>query len=232
MKIPFWFVALCFLAICPAQADTGLRLEVGTGLSQHAKRRDGLWYQSEYPNEHNLRVAAGQIGVSWFPSDWFPPDSRWHMGWRVAYVSLGTSSGSAIALEDEQDRGKGLPCDSQTRRGDCLARFDQQTSVRGLSLGPVFERALGSIVASVEGGAYLGYSKVHAHRTSITSPEQADVDIVTQWVPTPWWYLGAGARYRYVTLDGRMYQNLSASGGFQGPRYAYTLMLGLSIPFK
>lgn len=217
-----WLVLLGILLTNELQAGE-FRLEAGAGVVNNSRRADGLWYQNEYENSHDLRDFAWQGGVSWFTTG-----EPWRVGARAAYVSLGKVSSNALAIRNEYDRGKSLPCDSQTQHGDCFAQFSQQTSTKGWSLGPVIERDLGSVVASVEAGPFFGRSKVQAHVENITLSEPA-IDLSQTWNYTTW-YAGGGMRYRYLTLDARWYQNLAASGGFFGKRSAYTMMFGISVP--
>jgi len=211
------------LTSCPARAE--FRLEAGVGLAQHDKRKDGLWYQSEYPNEHHLRDAAFQIGASWFTTG-----APTRYGIRVAYAHLGRVSSNALAIVDEYDRGLNMPCVAATLHGDCFAQFQQVTDNRGWSLGPVVERDAGPFVLSAEAGPFFGQQKVTARVDHITLPEQGVVHVTNQWTFTNW-FAGAGVRYKYLTLNARWYQNLAAGGGWLGPRHAFTVLVGLSIPF-
>ena len=73
-------VLVCAALLLPVAAPADeLRLEVGAGIAQHAKRKDGLWYQSEYPNEHHLTAGAFQVGGSWLTST-----QPWRYGARLA----------------------------------------------------------------------------------------------------------------------------------------------------
>jgi hypothetical protein len=227
MLVTFIFLVwllMIFFPVRTAFAAELLRLELGAGFAHHARRLDGLWYQNEYPNSHDLRTGAWQAGASWFTEG-----TPWRYGLRGAYVSLGSVSSSALVIEYEYDRFKELPCDRDTRHGNCFANLDQTTQVKGWSLGPLVERDLGKVVGSVEGGLFFGQSKVRAHVTPITLPGEFDVN--NNWRFRTW-YAGAGVRYQWLTLSYRWYQNLAASKGFFGPRHAYTVMLGISIPFN
>jgi len=201
------------------------RLEAGAGIAQHDKRKDGLWYQSEYPNEHHLRDAAFQIGASWFTTG-----AQTRYGIRLAYVNLGRVSSEALAIENEYDRHLNLPCEPVTLNGDCFARYQQTTFNRGWSLGPVVEREAGPVVLSAEIGPFFGRQTVVAHVEHITASDRSDTNLTNSWTFTNW-FVGAGVRYKYLTLNTRWYQNLAAGGGWMGPRHAYTVLVGLSIPF-
>jgi len=201
------------------------RLEAGAGIAQHDKRKDGLWYQSEYPSEHHLRDAAFQIGASWFTTG-----APTRYGIRVAYADLGRVSSDALAIADEYDRGQNLPCNPATLDGDCFARFQQTTYNRGWSLGPVVERDAGPFVLSAEIGPFFGKQTVVARAEHITAPEPGVVNVTNNFTFINW-FAGAGVRYKYLTLNVRWYQNLAAGGGWMGPRHAYTALVGLSIPF-
>jgi len=233
-RIVFWFtfiatlafsafVCVLFLAASPARAE--FRFEANTGVAKHDKRKDGLWYQSEYPNEHHLADAAYQLGASWFTTG-----GPTRYGIRAAYVHLGRISSNSLAIVNEYDRGHNMPCVAATLNGDCFARYQQVTENRGWSFGPVIEHDAGPVVLSAEIGPFFGKQTVIAHVEHITASEQGAVDVTNQWTFTNW-FAGAGIRYEYLTLNTRWYQNLAAGGGWMGPRHAYTVLAGLSIPF-
>jgi len=215
-------VALLFTSLAHAE----FRFEAGAGIAQHDKRKDGLWYQSEYPNEHHLRDAAYQIGASWFTTG-----APTRYGIRAAYVHLGRVSSNALAIANEYDRGLNTPCVPATFHGDCFAHYQQVTDNRGWSLGPVVERDAGPIVLSAEAGPFFGKQTVVGQAEHITLPEQGTVNVTNNYTFTNW-FAGAGVRYKYLTLNARWYQNLAGGGGWMGPRHAYSTMLGLSIPFS
>ena len=224
--IPIRFVTILFMLILwPVGTNAELRLELGAGLATHAKRVDGLWYQNEYPNQHDLTSGAWQLGASWFTRG-----TPWRYGVRGAYVSLGKNSSSATVIEDEYDRGKELPCNRETRHGNCFARIDQKTSTQGWSLGPVIERDYKWLTGQLEAGLFFGESSVSADVAPISRSGEAQFNVTNNWSFRTW-YAGAGMRYGYLTLNTRWYQNLAATGGFFGPRHAYTVMIGTSIPF-
>jgi len=216
-------VGAWMMTISIARAE--FRLEAGAGIAQHDKRKDGLWYQSEYPNEHHLRDAAFQIGASWFTTG-----GPTRYGLRVAYVHLGRVSSNALAIADEYDRGLNIPCNTATLDGDCFARFQQVTDNRGWSLGPVVERDAGPFVLTAEVGPFFGRQTVIAHVEHVTAAEREDINVTNKYTFTNW-FAGAGVRYKYLTFNVRWYQNLAAGGGWFGPRHAYTVLVGLSIPF-
>lgn len=217
-----WPIAIVTL-LCAFPSLAELRVEGAAGAAIHAKREDGLWYQREYPNQHDLKTGAWQLGVAWFENK-----RPWRLGVRGALVSLGSVSSDALVIENEYDRGKELPCNRETRNGNCFAQFKQKTSVKGFSLGPVIERDYRALTGSLETGLFFGESRVVANVKPITA-ERPEFNVVHNWSFRTW-YAGAGVRYKYFTISTRWYQNLAATKGFFGPRHAYTVMIGVSIP--
>jgi hypothetical protein len=120
--------AFLFLLIFVPASAGAIELEIAVGQSEYCCRADGVWWQSEFGFNGNMRPTSWEIGARHRIGNW---------GIHAAYVDLGTVSANNIASMRDDDFGKHdptKPCDAATQK-NCLGQFSAKQNVRGVLAG-------------------------------------------------------------------------------------------------
>jgi len=215
-----------------------LRIEAQAGVCKQGLREDGIWWNSTYPVDNDMRSSCWQLGVSQVP--WH----RWNtgFGWRLAWVELGRFHANNLvpAWDDQSFSGiSGKDCDVETRRG-CVYRAKINGRTRGVSFGGLAERQIEGWTLGVETGLYLYNSNFKVSLTN-SDPEKPLPPMSMTWgdpIVTP--YLGMTIRrgiflatvrgYGNVTAHERATDCIACSGINHGPAWQATI--GFQVPLK
>jgi hypothetical protein len=245
------------VAAFPAHADwsnkadawtKGLRLEYGQGQCQQNRGGKGSWWNDHYPEFLDLNDGCRQLGISARPWKWRGYD----VGWRVAYVNFGrVRINSVMAYRDDEQLSNpsGEHCvwgngsvEAEAGHG-CLMRVNGGGQAQGFTFGGLMEKKVWrDLTLGGEAGAFF----YHNHFT-IRQTAYPDESTTPDW----WWfkwdlargpnatvYLGANARYGWLTVSVRTYAKIVAhdrkaykqSGVTNGE--AWQVNVGISIPLR
>lgn len=164
--------------------------EFGYGQTTFSKQDNGIWWQSPFQNQFDLKHVSYNIGVSTYVS----PSIRMRFG----YQNLGGVTSSALATTD-------LDYATQLCNGPCwpLIHFNGVSNVSGLYMTADPEMSLGAIKLFMEGGALYSRTQFimtlpnyRACRTCV--PHMYQVQAIQRYTLSP--VVGFGIRYRNVEI--------------------------------
>ena len=209
-----------------------LRLEAQAGVCQYGQAGEGVWWNSNYSTDMDLRSFCWQLGVSRIERRYEFAD----VGWRVSWADLGRyrADNQFAAWDEDQfvafDRGN-----CQRSGKNCVARGQMHGHAYGLTLTGITERHWQEVTFGLEAGAYVYYSYFDV---TLSIPDHPD------WqVPGYRWdgytvrpVLGLTAQYGYLFATFRSYFNLksyehsctSCTGVIGGP--AWSALVGIQFP--
>lgn len=216
------------LALAFSGADAAdLRFEVLGGQCELTRDDNGVWHNTHYQTNVNLRDTCFQLGASATP--W--KLGAYNIGWRAAYVDFGritTDSVMAARDEDQPHNPDGKSCDRATME-NCLIRTIGGGHARGVSLGGVAERAFGPVTIGAELGALVYYNNFTVAIHHWPANEYVYTwDLARGWMATP--YAGATLQAGAFIAAARVYTKVTAhqsgcggcSGIANGPAYQFT----------
>lgn len=124
MAFIFGFLLITSALASPSTID----LEVAIGRSAFCCTNDGVWWQSQFGFNGQLRVLTYEVGARWRVANW---------GVALRYADLGKASGMNLASVRDDEFGKydtSKPCNTNTQ-SNCLAIFAVDQNVRAVMLG-------------------------------------------------------------------------------------------------
>jgi hypothetical protein len=212
-----------------------VRIEVMGGKCHYGKVGNFVWYNEHYQHSLDMSPACGLVGVSKITG----AHGYTHLGWRLAYVDMGSARTNAVfpMLDAEQESvlPDGSKCNAATWRG-CIGRGVGVQTARGISAGLIAERDVGGGRLGAELGMYV-YEGRWRVAVAPEAPSQFQ-GYSEDWhglQATP--YIGATARYGYAMAMVRSYLRIRAAehgcvgcSGVAG-KTATQALVGLSVPF-
>jgi hypothetical protein len=211
----FLFAALLY-ALAGAALAEGVRAELSVGTCRYGRAQDGSWWSERYRHDFDYTVRCGIAALSAAP--W--KLGRGSIGWRVAWVDLGTAKADTdrLARDDEDQSGirhNGDECNAETWQG-CVGRWEQRGSAHGVSIGLLAERTHGRTTIGMEAGMYRFKSAWVVHGT-LPAPGTCAAcpiallhwDMARAWHTTP--YIGVMAEHRGWFAQLRRYSAIYAS---------------------
>jgi len=220
------------LALFVSAAHAGsLRVEGVIGQSKFSLAGDNVWWQNYMPHTEDLSDTAVQIGLSKH-LDRFDGEP-YAIGWRVAYVNLGSASNDATWNSDQN-----YNADIKTCSPWC-AHSTSNWHVAGISAGGMLDwnliRDKGTL--GVGAGWFLYQSGGQVTYTTTVGRGLGGIDdgiceVGYSWHGTP--YAELVGRYGHFLAAIREYKNISTQTGSKIGLLggaATTAMVGLSIPF-
>lgn len=228
-------LALVVAYTMPGAARAQVRLEVLGGQCQYGKVGNYVWYNEHYEHSLDMTAACSLVGVSRITGAY----GYTHLGWRLAYVNMGSARTNAVfpMLDAEQTTvlPDGSNCNAANWRG-CIGRGVGVQTARGISAGFIAERDLwgGRVGAEIGGFLYEGRWRISV-APQAPSQFQGYSEDWRGLQATP--YIGVSARYGYAMAMVRSYLRIRAAehgcvgcSGVAGKTATQTL-IGLSITF-
>jgi hypothetical protein len=226
--------ALALLAFAMLSGDAlraePLRIEGQLGKCKYGITEIGGWWNDMYPTDIDPRDQCFQIGLSRIERSY----SWANVGWRVAYVNLGTlrAQNTFAGLDEQQftrfDRSK---CNRRTWR-NCVFDAEFSDEAKGFTLGAIAERNFSGVTLGADVGLFIyeGTAEIHLrHQGKPLRP--INISGVTA---TP--YLGITASYGYLLASFRAYASVTSHkhgcGGCNGLAQGTALsgLIGFQIP--
>lgn len=138
-----------FLVAIGIHAVRAIDLEIAVGRSEFCCLQDGVWWQSPFGFNGNLRAVSAEIGLRQRIGDF---------GAHLAYVNLGSVSSDNFAAMRDDEFGRHdpvKPCNT-ANRSNCLGRFIGRQSVQGIIAGASYQRNLfWGIAGEIEAGEFF-----------------------------------------------------------------------------
>ncbi|MGB7588179.1 MAG: hypothetical protein WBM00_05675, partial [Solirubrobacterales bacterium] len=137
----------------PLSVSAQYRFEALGGECQYGKAGNFIWYNEQYPHALDLTPRCGLLAVSKVTM----LENGLQLGWRVAYVDLGSARTNAVfpMHDSEQSLAKeSLRCDPATLHG-CLGRGVGMQTARGFTFGYLAEHEFAAFTLGAEAGAYV-----------------------------------------------------------------------------
>jgi len=232
-----WAVVLA-TTVSIARAESELHFEALGGRCTYTEVGDGIWFNVKYDYKLDMRAGCSMLAISSMGRN----AGSLALGWRVAYVDMGTAHAFGVYPTVEAEQAlpafDGLSCDPSTMSG-CLMRGQVHQSARGFSFGYVAEWTVRGAQLGAEAGGLLYDGEVKIH----LNPEPAGTWPRPGWADLRWRgtqatvYIGATVRYKYLLVSARDYGRIRAaqhgcghcSGVAGGP--LRQMLIGLSVPF-
>lgn len=225
--------ATLLLSWIPVLADAEpLRFEAQLGTCKYGITAKGGWWNDAYPTDIDARDQCFQLGISRIEKSY----SWANVGWRLAYVNLGTlNADNTFAARDDQqfttfDASK---CDLSDGARNCVLRSTMSDNAKGITIGAIFERTKWAVTWGAEIGAFVYDSTFNA--TFYHDGKLVGHYHTAGLNATP--YLGLTATYGYLLASIRGYGSVTShepgcggcSGITHGP--AWQLTAGIQVPF-
>jgi len=209
------YLILLFFFASPAFAGD-LSLEFGVGQTHFQRiKRDNYWCQDPFECERDLTSTAWRLGLMKKASP------QWSYG--VAYLSLGNTSVSSLAIPSDEAYGRCVAGDRSSQGCSFpTTRFLVTDHTRGIEF--IGKRNFNGEFNDfyLRGGAYLWF-----HRLHVRIPEYQVDGTFNGTIIAP--FLGAGIEHGPFFAELSYYHGLG-DGGFPIAKRAIVPMIGMRFP--
>ena len=218
---------LLLIALAFPTKVLGLEIEIGVGQASYSLT-DGIWWQSPYGFNGNVRPASIEFGIR---------ERKGDFGFHAAYVDLGHVTGNNLFSMRDEDFGRmdfTKSCDSGSQK-NCLGKGQASQHVQGLLLGVSYGLNINGVQLDAEAGQYLyvsdwsisvycwncGYAHSHAFGAPTTYSSRSELRRSS--------VISVSAGYKNVYVTYRRFFSIDGSGKGSGgvdDQYAIGLTAG------
>src|SRR6266404_1931898 len=171
-------------------------MEAGLGLSDHAKKNDGYWYQEGFPHKLELKALAVKVGVT---GDLWQ-NNQVGISYHANWVHLGAIHSQALAVPDDANYNLA----TKKCNGPCLplANFRGSGHDQGLFLTIDPYRVISGWRVALEAGPYL-HRPVWSEAVYNWQPDVSRAPITVHVNNESKWMLALLLAYRSVAETSR-----------------------------
>ncbi len=203
-------------------------IEAGLGLSDHAKKNDGYWYQEGFPHKLELKALAVKVGVT---GDLWQ-NNQVGISYHANWVHLGAIHSQALAVPDDANYN----LDTKKCNGPCLplANFVGSGHDQGLSLTLEPYKMVGGWRLAVEAGPYLHRpvwsEAVYNWQPDVSrAPTTVHVNNESKWILGS--VVGVSVGRGNFTVSYQRFSNRSPESDPYGPIWKGTNLLSVTYKF-